>query len=167
MECAILGNQLGPIATMIQDSELLRPSLTPGRTSPAAIYSAQVGFLASFFGGPVAGAQLALLNSHRLGRLSADWPAAVLALALTVGLHWSIALHAWDWLGGPLGKSSAEYLLRLAGIAFFGLLYLRHRPYYRSMSLLGLKARSGVGAGLAAVVTGLIVEAALTALMPE
>lgn len=150
---------------MIQDSELLRPSLTPGRRSPMAIYSAQVGFLASFFGGPIAGAVVALLNSHRLGRLSADWPVAPAALALSAGLHWTLALHAWGWLDRLLGGDSSLYLLRLAGIAFFGLLFILHRPYYRSMSLLGLKASRGLGAGLAAIASGLVVEAALTFLI--
>jgi hypothetical protein len=49
---------------MIQDRELLRPSLTAEQRSSAAIYSVRAGFLAAFFGGPVAAAMIAMANSH-------------------------------------------------------------------------------------------------------
>ena len=59
---------------MDRDSDLLRPSLTTDRSPAAAIYSVRTGFLTAFFGGPIGGATIALLNSYRLKRLAVDWP---------------------------------------------------------------------------------------------
>lgn len=151
---------------MIQDRELLRPSLTADARAPQAIYSAGTGFVTSFLGGPVAGAMIALLNSQRLRRLRFDWPIGLLALAINVLVSLSVADHFWDWLDGLLGKGSVRYVVDLIGLGFFGAIYTLHRPYYRSMSLLGLKAPNGLGVGIAAIALGLAVQYALLRLMP-
>jgi hypothetical protein len=147
---------------MIQDSELLRPSLTAEHSS-APIYSVRTGFLASFFGGPIGGAIVALLNARRLGRLKLDWPVALLALGVSVGLSWSLAAHKWQWLDGSLKPGSGRYLQDLAGLAFYGVIYALHRPYYRSMALLGLDPPNGLRVGIAAAALGYFVEAVLRA----
>jgi hypothetical protein len=149
---------------MIQDRELLRPSLTAEHSSASAIYSVRTGFLASFFGGPIGGAIVALLNAQRLRRLRLDWPIAVLALSVSIGLSWSIAAHKWHWLDGSLGRGSGRYLEDLAGLAFYGLVYTLHRPYYRSMALLGLDPPDGLRAGIIAAAIGYLAEAVLTAI---
>lgn len=143
---------------MIQDSELLRPSLTADVDPRRPIYSVRTGFLSSFFGGPVAGASIALLNSQRLRRLKTDWPIAVLALVSSGLLQWSIARHGWRWLNGLMGDSSSNYVYQLLSLAFSGVVYAIHRPYYRSMMLLGLKAPNGTVVGVAAIAFGIAVQ---------
>jgi hypothetical protein len=150
---------------MIQDSDLLRPSLAADVDAPQPIYSVRTAFLSSFFGGPVAGATIALLNSQRLRRLKIDWPIAVLALGTSALLQWSIARHWWEWLDRTLGESSEHYIFRLFGLGFSGVIYAIHRPYYRSMSLLGLRSPDGTAVGIAAIVGGIAVQAALHYLM--
>ena len=151
---------------MIEDRELLRPSLTADARAPQAIYSAGTGFLSSFLGGPVAGAMIALVNSQRLRRLRIDWPIALLALAINVLVRLSVVDHFWDWLDGLLGKGSVRFVADLIGLAFFGVIYALHKPYYRSMSLLGLKAPNGLGLGIVAIALGIAVQMALLRLMP-
>jgi hypothetical protein len=148
---------------MIQDRELLRPSLTGERGAPAAIYSVRTGFLAAFFGGPIGGTLIALLNSQRLRRLSADAPLLLLALGVTLALRWWLILHAREWLDSLLGKGSVSYFVQLLGLAFFGVAYMLHRAYYRSMSLLGLQIPNGLRVGVAAIVLGIAAETALFA----
>jgi hypothetical protein len=150
---------------MIQDRELLRPSLTGGRGAPAAIYSVRTGFLASFFGGPIAGVLVALSNSHRLRRLSLEAPILLLTLVTTLAVRWWIILKGRHWLDGLLGKGSLSYVIQLLGLAFFGVAYSLHRPYYRSMSLLGLQVPNGLGLGLAAIGLGIGTEVAVFALL--
>jgi len=150
---------------MIQDSELLRPSLTADVGSPQPIYSVRTAFLSSFFGGPVAGAAIALLNSQRLRRLKSDWPVAVLALGSSALLQWSIVHHWWGQLNRVLGESSDRYVYELFSLAFSGVVYAIHRRYYRSMMLLGLRAPNGWGVGIGAIVLGLAAQAGLYYLM--
>ena len=151
---------------MIQDRELLRPSLAADARVPQAIYSAGTGFLSSFFGGPVAGALIALANSQRLRRLHIDWPIALLAPAINVLIRLSVVDHFWDWLDRLLGKGSVRYVADLVGLAFFGLIYALHKPYYRSMSLLGLKAPNGLLPGIIAIAVGIATQYALFRLIP-
>jgi hypothetical protein len=151
---------------MIQDRELLRPSLTADARAPQAIYSAGTGFLSSFFGGPVAGAMIALANSQRLRRLHIDWPIVLLAPAINILVRLSIVDHFWDWLDRMLGKGSDRYVTDLIGLVFFGVIYTLHKPYYRSMSLLGLKAPNGLGVGISAIALGIATQVALFHLIP-
>ena len=151
---------------MTQDRELLRPSLTADARAPQTIYSAGTGFVASFLGGPVAGAVVALANSQRLRRLNVDWPIMLLAPAINVLIRLSDSDHYWDWLDAALGKGSVRYLTDLAGLAFFGVIYALHKPYYRSMSLLGLKAPNGLGVGIFAIALGVGTQLALFRLLP-
>jgi hypothetical protein len=150
---------------MIQDSDLLRPSLTADVDSPRPLYSVRTAFLSSFFGGPVAGAAIALVNSQRLRRLKTDWPIAVLGLGSSALLQWSIARHWWEWLDRALGESADHYIFRLFGLGFSGVIYAMHRPYYRSTSLLGLRSPNGTGVGIAAILLGNAAQAGLYYLM--
>ena len=152
---------------MIQDRELLTPSLTADARVPQAIFSAGTGFLASFLGGPVSGAVVALVNSQRLRRLRTDWPIGLLALALCVLLRLSVIDHFWDWLDNLLGKGSVRFVYKLVGMAFFGAIYALHRPYYRSMSLLGLKTPNGIVLGIVAIALGVGVQFGLFYLVPS
>ncbi len=146
---------------MIQDSELLRPSLTADLDTPRPIYSVRTAFLSSFFGGPVAGAIIALLNSHRLRRLKTDWPIAVLAVGSSALLQWTMTRHLWGPVNAMLGAGSARYGYELLSLAFSGVVYALHRPYYRSMSLLGLSVPNGTAVGVAAIVCGILTQTGL------
>jgi hypothetical protein len=152
---------------MIQDRELLTPSLSADARAPQAIYSAGTGFIASFFGGPMAGALFALVNSQRLRRLRTDWLIAPFALAICVLLRLSFIDHRWDWLDKLLGAGSFRFVYKLLGFAFFGAIYALHKPYYRSMSLLGLKTPNGIVICILAIAVGVGVQYGITYLIPS
>ena len=145
---------------MIQDSELLRPSLTAGSDLPRPIYSVRTAFLSSFFGGPVAGAIIALLNSQRLRRLKSDWPTAALAPGRRALLQ-DDSSPEWRGVNAALGEGSGRYAYELLSLAFSGVVYGIHRPYYRSMALLGLSVPNGTGVAIAAIVCGILAQAGL------
>jgi hypothetical protein len=139
--------------------DLLRPSLggASGDVSATAIYSATTGYIASFFGGPVAGAVIALLNARRLNRLSKDWPVALVALALLAAtVWWEQRMGGDEWLKAHFGRNSGSVAFRLLGIAFFCGMYGLHYRSYRGMERLGIKAPSGWVAGFAAIVIGVL-----------
>jgi hypothetical protein len=66
-----------------------------------------------------------------------------------------------------LGRGSVIYVTRLTNLAFFGVVYVFHRRYYRSMSVLGLSAPNGLAVGIGAIVFGLAVNAAVLKLMSQ
>lgn len=137
--------------------DLLRPVLGDNHGAPVAMYSATTGYMASFFGGPIGGAIVALVNSQRLNRLGADWWVAVVALASTsLLLYWELRLGGAEWLEAKVGGGAERLLLRAMGIAFFGLIYLLHRRYYRNMTLLGVQPAPGWVVGIVAIVLGVI-----------
>jgi len=144
--------------------ELLRPTLDERDRAAKAIYSARTGWVASVLGGPLAGATIALLNAHRLKRLRTDWPLGVLALIAAVGPLW------WHFHGAAKGSSdhggdAAGLLSRLLGVGFFALVYQLHRPYYRSMGLMGVTSPPGWVVGAAAIAGGIAVTIGLVALL--
>jgi len=143
---------------MDQNSDLLRPSLSADHNPSAAIYSVRTAFLTSFFGGPLAGAVIALLNSYRLKRLAVDWPIALIAIGSFLLLSWASIHPGWDW---------AIYASRVANVIFFGIVYAFHRTYYKSMSVLGITAPNGLMVGIGAILFGVLAEiAAVKALLP-
>jgi hypothetical protein len=145
--------------------DLLQPTLGH-RDSPAtSIYSAQTGYVASFFGGPLAGATIALANAYRLRRLGTDWPLGVLAIAATVGPMWWWYRGSAGWITVQAGSGVQAVALRVLGLGFFAVAYGWHRQYYRNMTLFGLRPPSGWLIGIAAVFGGLIVDVALVAVL--
>lgn len=143
------------------DPNLLAPSLTGTGATPA-LYSAGTGYLSAFFGGPLAGAVIALLNARRLGRLTRDGWLAGLALAVTVAFVWWLERAGGEaLLVRALGSNGPRLGLRIAGLAFFGLAYLTHRRYYRSAQILGMPAPAGWIPGILAVVAGVATQAGL------
>ncbi|HKE45115.1 MAG TPA: hypothetical protein VKB41_11330 [Steroidobacteraceae bacterium] len=137
------------------ENELLQPSLDSDKGAATSIYSTTTGYMAAFFGGPLGGAVIALLNSHRLRRLAVDWPLGVVALAITTGtLWWEVRSGGTRWLVENLGPSGPRVAVRIMGLAMFGIVYLAHGKYYRNMSLFGLKPPSGWVPGIAAIVGG-------------
>jgi hypothetical protein len=143
---------------MDHNSDLLRPSLSADHNPSAAIYSVRTAFLTSFFGGPIAGALIALLNSYRLKRLAVDWPIALIAIGLFMLLSWLSAHDGWRW---------AIYGSRAGNVLFFGIVYAFHRTYYKSMSVLGITPPNGLMAGIGAILLGVLADFAMaTAIRP-
>jgi hypothetical protein len=142
------GPAVGDISIMTPDSDLLRPSLSPGRETPAAIYSVRATFLTSFFGGPVGSALIFLINAHRLRRLAREWPIGLLAVAVMIALRWSMSRHFLGGLEPVLG--------RLTGLAFFAIGYALHAPYHRSQTFLDVPTPNGLWVGILCVLVGQI-----------
>jgi hypothetical protein len=145
---------------MNQEEDLLRPTLGGAGATRNSIYSTTTGYLAAFFGGPIAAVVVALVNSQRLGRLSRDWPLAALAIgAQAAFIQWQLG-HGPS--SGDAPDASLQQLLqRLLGLAFFGLAYLLHRRYFRNMTVAGIKPPSGWVLGIGAIVGGLAVNLAM------
>jgi hypothetical protein len=150
---------------MAAPEDLLRPTLGQ-RDSPAtSIYSAPTGYVASFLGGPLAGAAIALANAYRLRRLRTDWPLGVLAIAATAGPLWWWLHGGAQWLDARAGAGAGEVLLHALGLGFFALAFGWHRQYYRNMALLGLTPPSGWIIGIAAVAGSLALDYGLAAVL--
>lgn len=145
--------------------DLLQPSLGQRDSPAASIYSARAGYVASFFGGPLAGATIALANAYRLKRLGSDWPLGVIAIAATAGPMWWWFRGGAQWVTAHAGRGTSELLLRALGLGFFALVYGWHRQYYRNMAFLGLTPPSGWLIGIAAVAGGVAVEFGLAAVL--
>lgn len=143
---------------MDHNSDLLRPSLSADHNPSAAIYSIRTEFLTSFFGGPVAGAAVALINSYRLKRLAVDWPIGLIAIALCALLAWLSTHGGWHWLDAALGRGSDAIGARVINLLFFAIVYAFHRTYFKSMSVLGITAPNGLAVGFGAIVLGLLVN---------
>jgi hypothetical protein len=143
---------------MDHNSDLLRPSLSADHNPSAAIYSARTAFFASFFGGPLAGAGVALIDSYKVRRLTVDWPLGLIAIGLALGLSWLSTHGGWRWLDAWLGRDSSVYGDRVINVIFFGIVYAFHRTYYKSMSVLGITPPNGLFVGLGAIVLGLLAQ---------
>jgi hypothetical protein len=142
--------------------DLLQPTLGQSDSAATSIYSARAGYFASFFGGPLAGAAIGLVNAYRLKRLRLDWPLGLLALAVTIGPMWWLSRGGGrQWAVAHLGSGGQGWLLRVLGLGFFALVYGRHRQYYRNMALFGLTPPPGREIGVAAVIGSLAVTFAL------
>jgi hypothetical protein len=146
---------------MDPDSDLLRPSLTAGRNPAAAIYSIRTGFLSAFFGGPIAGAAIALLNAYRLKRLTMDWPIGLIAIAFSAILGWFETHGGWHRLDASFGQGSDIYATRIINLMFFGIVYAFHRTYYKSMAVLAIESPNGLLVGIGAIILGLLANEAL------
>lgn len=145
--------------------DLLQPTLGQRDTPAASIYSARAGYVASFFGGPLAGATIALANAYRLKRLRSDWPLGLIAIAATAAPMWWWFRGGAQWVAVHAGGGASEILLRALGLGFFALVYGWHRQYYRNMTFLGLTPPSGWVIGIVAVAAGVAVEIGLAAVL--
>jgi uncharacterized membrane protein AbrB (regulator of aidB expression) len=144
-----------------QKEALLRPTLGGVGANRTSIYSTTVGYISAFFGGPIAAAIVALVNSRRLNRLQRDWPFALVAIGV------EIAFIQWQVNGGSprldeaLGSGAHRWMRRLLGLFFFGLAYALHRTFYRNMAIAGISPPAGWLLGSLAIAAGLSFNAAL------
>lgn len=146
---------------MDHNSDLLRPSLSADHNPSAAIYTIRTAFLTTFIGGPIAGAAIALLNSYRLKRLTADWPLVLVAMALSALLAWMATHGGWHWLDAALGRGSGSIGARVINLVYFAIVYAVHRTYFKSMSVLGITAPNGLPVGIGAIILGLFANVGL------
>lgn len=145
--------------------DLLQPTLGQRGSPATSIYSAQTGYVVSFFGGPLAGAAIALTNAYRLKRLRTDWPLGLLAIAGTVGPMWWWFRSGARWITALAGSDAGGVAFRVLGLAFFALVYGWHRQYYRNMAFFGITPPSGWLIGIAAVVGGIATNIGLAAVL--
>lgn len=145
------------------DEDLLQPSLSGTRNAPA-LYNSSGFFLAAFFAGPAAAGVYGCANSHRLGRLRQDLPvilalvaACFLFLMMAQGNGWLTGLASWL---GDRQSRAVQLAVRAAGLACFGAIYLMHRQQYRAAAISGMDPLPGWVPGIAAVVVGLLANAA-------
>ncbi len=139
---------------MSTPDDLLQPSLADTPHGTRKIYSTTVGYIAAFFGGPVAGAIIATVNSWRLGRMRSDWPLPLGTLVVVALALLPAPLGLFEQLRGWLGEAGLCLAWRVAGIAVFGISYLMHRNYHRGMAVMGVAAPSGWLLGILAIVAG-------------
>lgn len=151
---------------MSPDSDLLRPSLSPGHGAPAAIYSVRTSFFSSFLGGPVASALITLINARRLHRLARDYPIAMAALAAAIALRWAMSRHVLSSAEAIFGDYTEMSVLHIMGFAFFGIGYLLHAPYHRSHTFLELPTVNGLGAGILCILIGTGIQWGLLLVIP-
>lgn len=137
--------------------DLLRPTLTGGKDTPA-LYSSQGFFLSAFFGGPVGAVTYGIANSYRLGRLKEEvfvlLSIGASGLLLFWGLHEAgILAELSDLLGGR-ERRNLQILMRVVGLLAFGAIYLMHRRFYRAASVSGTEELSGWIPGILSAVVG-------------
>jgi hypothetical protein len=156
----------GPTDRPSHLDQLLEPSLSDG-TRATSIYSARAGFMVAFFGGGLASSIFGALNSRRLGRLGEDaWLYALGMLffaGAAVAAGYAVAAGVdFATLGEDARRqgSALRILSRALGLGFFGLVFLRHRRFYKATELAGEDAPSpwlpGLGCIAAATLISLV-----------
>lgn len=150
----------GAVASDTSRGDLLRPTLGRGRPLAQAPYSAQLGFLAGFFGGPLAGLAVAFINARRLGRLPGDLVWLLGALVAYVVLVWWFStqdgMHWMAQMGRWLAEWPRELIETLLGVLSFGLASLLHGRSQRQATIMGLSRPNGTLLGLGLIVGGWI-----------
>ena len=146
--------------------DLLRPTLAPDVTAPAALYSSNALFLTAFFGGAFALLALAALNVQRLGRVRRDAGYLLLGFALTIALVMGLYRPGQEWsVAGLTHEGSTRLIWRSFALLLAVGAFLVHRRYYRSMSLVGLEPPSPWKAAIGCCVLGFVAQVAAVTLV--
>lgn len=117
--------------------ELLKPSLESSK--PVSIMSSGALMGAAFFGGPIAVAIVAVMNSISLGRLTKEWPLIIGVLAVGAVAAYLFGNYVFD---GLADARSFRLASRAAGFVSFGIVFLMYRKELRTLSTLNIKPRS-------------------------
>lgn len=139
--------------------DLLQPSLQRAAAGRAP-YSQACSFVCAFLGGAPSVLLLAAVNAHRLGRWPRDLRWLLPALALWVGVEWSLVhtaagAAALAWSREVLGSRGGELLLRALALALFAATALGlHRREHRMADLMGLDRPNGWTMGFLMIVAG-------------
>lgn len=147
------------------DRDLLMPSLG-GVQVERAPYSSKTGFLAAFFGGPLAACGYGVLNARRLGRLTSDGPWLAAFVVADIALMWLLThgLVGLPWIDAvqqELGGSFGRIASRLFALIVFGWVCLAHRREQRAAELMGLERPNGFAPGLGLILMGLAAGAGI------
>jgi len=150
----------------LNSDDLLRPTLSEYRQSPA-LYNSTGMALAAFFGGPLGAGVYGAANTFRLGRLSQDLPLLLALVAAAFLLPYELhRLGVMQPIAGFLDSGpqrSFEILLRALGLGCFGAIYLMHRRFFRAAQVAGAESLQGWIPGIAAVVLGFAANTAFIA----
>ena len=133
--------------------DLLRPSLD--NVGQAAILSTGAIMAAAFFGGTIAVAIVAIMNSLALRRLGRDVPMLLVLVATGAIATWLFMLT----LFADMDQVRAlKYASRAGGFAAFGVAWLMHRPQLRAISTLGVEPRKPWAPVIAAVLVAIAIQ---------
>jgi hypothetical protein len=127
--------------------ELFRPTVREQPTPGKPPWRPESIVYPAFFGGPLAGALLGVLNGRRLGL--AGWQLAVIGAAGLAGFGGRLALSA-----AVEGSSAVRLAGNVAGaLVWLVVLAFQRRPF-RAFTLRGTEPASLVGPGWAALLAG-------------
>lgn len=124
-------------------------------------YSAPAFAVSSVFGGPLAAVAFAAIEARALGRLQRDLPwlvAGIVCVVAAAVLAASSGLldQALVDLGTSHVPAWAQVGYRLVALGFFIAYWLLHRADRRALARAGVAAVPGYGAGVAALLMGLV-----------
>jgi hypothetical protein len=125
------------------------------------LYSTPAFAVCSIFGGPLSALSFAAIQSRAMGRLRRDLPALLLGLAVVLaGSVWSASAGLLRQALVDLGTSHVPVLLhiayRLIAVAFFLVYWRMLLPERRRLLQTGLAPEPGYGAGVVALLIGLV-----------
>jgi hypothetical protein len=124
-------------------------------------YSAPAFAVSSIFGGPLAAVAFAAIEARALGRLHRDLPWLLAGLAAFVGAAVVAAAsglldQAFVDLGTSRVPTWEQVSYRLAALGFFVLYWRLHLADRRALARAGVAATPGYGAGVVALLLGLV-----------
>jgi hypothetical protein len=125
------------------------------------LYSTPAFAVCSIFGGPLSALSFAAIQSRAMGRFRRDLPALLLGLAVVLaGSAWSASAGLLRQALVDLGTTHVPVLLhiayRLIAVAFFLVYWRMLLPERRRLLQSGLEPEPGYGAGVAALLIGLV-----------
>jgi uncharacterized BrkB/YihY/UPF0761 family membrane protein len=124
-------------------------------------YSAPAFAVSSVFGGPLAAVAFAAIEARAMGRLQRDLPWLMAGLAIILAASMLAASsglldQALVDLGTRHVPTWAHVGYRLAALGFFLLYWRLHRADRRALARAGVAAVPGYGAGVVALLMGLV-----------
>ena len=125
------------------------------------LYSTPAFAVCSIFGGPLSALAFATIQSHAMNRLLRDLPALLLGLAVMfAGTGWAASAGLLEQALVDLGTSHVPVLMhiayRLIAVGFFLVYWRMLLPERRQLLEAGVTVQPGYGAGLAALLVGLV-----------
>lgn len=128
---------------------------------PPRLYSTPAFAVCAIFGGPLSALAFAGIQSHAMNRLPRDLPALLLGLAVMLaGTFWAASAGLLKQALVDLGTSHVPILphiaYRLIAVAFFLVYWRMLLPERRQLLRAGVTPAPGYGAGVVALLVGLV-----------
>ncbi len=129
-------------------------------------YSVPAFAISSLFGGPLAAIAFAAIEARALGRLRRDLPwiaggLIVVVLAALAAADCGLLERAIRDLGTQHLPTWEHLVYRLAALGFFAVFWVLHGCDRRALATAGVRPVAGYGAGLIALMVGLVGGTAL------